>query len=180
MPADPTMRHYIDILRSQKRPIRFLASRLLMRSGMCRWMTYSRNGYRLRFHPTALSAALWINPGERLREEQFLAGCVTSGDMVVDVGANVGTISLVCAKAVGTRGRVVAIEPHPRIFHCLEENIALNDLGGTISVFNAAAGSQTGHAYLTDVSDDTQNMVTEQAGGATMRIQYQTARRAGA
>lgn len=165
-----TMMRYIKILRRQQRPVRFLISRVLMRSGLCNFLTYPRNGYRLRFHPTALSATLWINPQERILEERFLAACLRPGDTVIDVGANIGTISLACSCATGERGYVLAIEPHPRVFRCLEKNIALNDMGDTISAVNIAAGNHSGEAFITDTSDDTQNTVAEHAEMDTIRV----------
>src|SRR3954471_9108774 len=37
------------------------------------------------------------------------------GDAVIDIGANVGVISLPCAKAVGARGAVHSFEPQPEL-----------------------------------------------------------------
>ena len=47
------------------------------------------------------------------------------GGTVLDVGANIGFITVRAARAVGSQGRVIAIEPHPERFHYLERNIAL-------------------------------------------------------
>lgn len=45
------------------------------------------------------------------------------GEVVVDVGANIGLYSLYCAQRVGPNGTVVAIEPEPANFFNLLENI---------------------------------------------------------
>lgn len=47
---------------------------------------------------------------------------------VIDVGANIGAITLPLAKMVGRQGRVIAFEPMPQLFNMLCANIALNDL----------------------------------------------------
>ncbi len=164
------MRRYIDILRAQPRPFRFLISRLLMRSGLCRRIVYRRNGYRLRFHPTALSAVLWVHPEDRLREERFLQACLSPGDTVIDIGANIGTISLACARAVGATGRVLAIEPHPRIHAALSDNVALNGFSGLVETHQVALGNETGSISLTDTSDDTQTAVAGSDGGASIPV----------
>ncbi|UBF29373.1 FkbM family methyltransferase [Kovacikia minuta CCNUW1] len=49
-----------------------------------------------------------------------------SGDTVVEVGANIGAHTVVFAKAVGTSGKVVAIEPERLRFQTLCANLALN------------------------------------------------------
>jgi len=46
------------------------------------------------------------------------------GDCFVDVGANVGYYTLLASRLVGGEGRVVAIEPHPRLHATLTRNAA--------------------------------------------------------
>jgi len=46
--------------------------------------------------------------------------------VMVDVGANCGLYALVAARSVGPRGRVIALEPSPREFARLQENVVLN------------------------------------------------------
>jgi FkbM family methyltransferase len=50
------------------------------------------------------------------------------GMVVVDVGANIGEISMVCAKRVGPKGRVIAFEPIDEIADELQRNIERNNL----------------------------------------------------
>jgi len=47
---------------------------------------------------------------------------VRPGDTVLDVGANVGYMSLVAAARMGLGGRVFAFEPHPQLFDELSRN----------------------------------------------------------
>ena len=51
---------------------------------------------------------------------------VRSGDVVIDVGANIGYMSLIAAREAGPTGRVVAIEPARRAFSLLAENARRN------------------------------------------------------
>ncbi len=51
---------------------------------------------------------------------------VKPGDVVLDIGANVGAHTLPLARAVGETGRVVAFEPTAWAFAKLEANLALN------------------------------------------------------
>jgi len=51
---------------------------------------------------------------------------VKSGDTVLDIGANVGYISLVLAKCVGKNGKVFSFEPDSKNFASLKRNIELN------------------------------------------------------
>ncbi|HVE75737.1 MAG TPA: FkbM family methyltransferase [Actinomycetota bacterium] len=49
-----------------------------------------------------------------------------TGDTFVDVGANIGFLSVLGRTLVGAEGHVVCFEPDPRNFSRLEENMALN------------------------------------------------------
>jgi FkbM family methyltransferase len=53
---------------------------------------------------------------------------VPAGGVLVDVGANIGAISVPLAKHVGSAGRVLAIEASPDVFPYLVRNVALNGL----------------------------------------------------
>jgi FkbM family methyltransferase len=48
------------------------------------------------------------------------------GYVAIDVGANSGCHTLVMANAVGSKGKVVAFEPNPRMFDRLQANVQLN------------------------------------------------------
>jgi FkbM family methyltransferase len=78
------------------------------------------------------------------------------GSTVVEVGANIGDLTLPLAKMVGVSGRVFAIESHPEVFNVLCANLALNGIVNTkpINAFVAASSEvETGspvwgpHAY---------------------------------
>jgi FkbM family methyltransferase len=47
---------------------------------------------------------------------------VDPGDVVVDVGANVGYVTSLAAVRAGQSGRVLAVEPHPAVFELLKSN----------------------------------------------------------
>src|SRR5690606_5085565 len=50
------------------------------------------------------------------------------GDTFIDVGANIGLLSLLGAHAVGARGRVIAFEPAPDMHERLRWHIDTNRL----------------------------------------------------
>jgi FkbM family methyltransferase len=65
------------------------------------------------------------------------------GDVAVDVGAFIGTHSLVMARLVGARGRVVSLEAQGVVFRLLSGNLALNGLDWVCAI-HAAAGARNG------------------------------------
>lgn len=69
------------------------------------------------------------------------------GSVALDIGANVGMVTLPLARRVGSDGVVHAFEPNPPVYDRLLVNIALNNLPNVVTN-NIALGSFTGHAEL--------------------------------
>jgi FkbM family methyltransferase len=76
----------------------------------------------------------------------FLLHLLRQGDLMVDVGANVGTYTVLAAS---TGANVIAIEPLPSTRQHLERNIALNAFGAVVEVVPCAMGSKRGHVRIT-------------------------------
>jgi FkbM family methyltransferase len=78
-------------------------------------------------------------------EQEFrrLDQWVRQGDIVLDVGANVGNYTARLSELVGPSGRVYAFEPVPDTFALLSANMARYPLRN-ISLFNAAVSDQAG------------------------------------
>ena len=115
------------------------------------------------FFPTSLSAAYWHNPRIREKDEDRIAACLRRGDTFVDVGANLGALSLRAATVVGPEGRVHAIEPHPVTFDYLRRNVELNGLRN-ISMHNTALGAEQGIVHFTSKLHDDQNQASTGPG----------------
>lgn len=61
-------------------------------------------------------------------EWQFMRRFIAAGDHVIDAGANMGAFALPMARAVGPQGSVMAFEPQPEIFSCLQNTANLNKM----------------------------------------------------
>jgi FkbM family methyltransferase len=72
---------------------------------------------------------------------------VKPGDFCLDIGANVGAITLVMAFATGSEGKVIAVEPHPVMVDRLRANIELNRRDNVL-VIAAALSDTAGKAVL--------------------------------
>lgn len=56
----------------------------------------------------------------------YILSRLKSGDIFIDIGANVGYYSLLASRCVGPAGHVFAYEASPSVFRRLQENLALN------------------------------------------------------
>ena len=72
-----------------------------------------------------------------------LSRCVKPGMAVVDIGANIGYLTMLLASLVAPSGLVVAVEPNPENVKLLEASRCVNGFDQVL-VIQAAAGRQTG------------------------------------
>lgn len=74
-------------------------------------------------------------------EVAMMRAFLREGSTVIDVGANIGSLTIPLSRAVGETGRVYAIESHPAVFNVLCANLALNGLENVkpINAFIAAS-----------------------------------------
>lgn len=61
-------------------------------------------------------------------EVELIRAFVQPGHTVIDIGANIGALTLPISRTVGDAGRVYAIESHADTFNILCANLALNDI----------------------------------------------------
>lgn len=65
---------------------------------------------------------------------------VQSGDVVIDIGANVGHYTIKLSQLVGDKGRIIAFEPVPVTFELLVSNVAYTPYDN-VTLLNCAASS---------------------------------------
>jgi FkbM family methyltransferase len=76
-------------------------------------------------------------------EMQLLRQLCAPGDVVIEVGANIGAHTVELARHVGRNGHVLAFEPQRLVFQALCANIALNSLEN-VDCYWAALGTRNG------------------------------------
>jgi FkbM family methyltransferase len=103
----------------------------------------------------------------------FVLHALRADDLFVDVGANIGSYSVLAAGAVGAR--TIAFEPAPRAFECLLDNLRLNDLGSLVDARNEGVGAQHGHQRFTTHLDTVNHVVTDaEPAGASVDVPITT------
>lgn len=74
-------------------------------------------------------------------------GVLHKGQIIWDVGANIGNHTVFFALIAGAR-RVLSVEPLPHSFAVLDRNRTLNHLEGRVQPIQALAGAAAGHGGL--------------------------------
>ncbi|MBI3450698.1 MAG: FkbM family methyltransferase [Acidobacteria bacterium] len=96
---------------------------------------YEVDGVALRLSPLAvLDRKLITREGHDPLVVENILRSLGGGGHFIDVGANIGYMTLVAARALGGRGRVFAFEPSPREFKTLLENIEMNHVSNVTPI----------------------------------------------
>jgi len=103
-------------------------------------------GHRMRLD-TNDRAELSINGIYEPLTTELVRREIEAGNVVLDIGANVGYYTLIFAKCVGPHGHVVAFEPEPGNFALLQENVAANGYRN-VALFRLAVSDRAGRARL--------------------------------
>ncbi len=71
------------------------------------------------------------------------------GDCFVDIGANIGLMTIFASHCVGKTGKVLAFEAHPETYGLLKYNLEINKIENT-ETFAFALGDENGTAFIYD------------------------------
>lgn len=97
----------------------------------------------------------------------FLLHLLRPGDLFVDVGANIGSYTILASAVCGARS--IAIEPDPGTVQSLKRNIDANRIGDRVTMIEAAVGAAAGTERFT-IGQDTTNRVTVDTGFETREV----------
>lgn len=163
------LREYIKTAKNEDQLLKFFLSKILIRTKLSTFFKIKRQGYYLRFYPSAYSRVLWINNDYENPVLDFVHDYLREGDTVVDVGANIGLVTLESSLIVGQKGKIYSIEPHPKTYDFLKGNIGLNHLTN-IETFNVALGNSSGNTLFSNERSDDQNSIINEGNGISVPI----------
>ncbi len=97
------------------------------------------------FHSMWLMYNSWVD----WEEFNLIKNYVKAGDVVLDIGANMGYYSLWMSRFTGVNGKVYAFEPDETNYARLENNIDINQLSDYILSEKIAVGAENGVVSFT-------------------------------
>ncbi|PIY97313.1 MAG: hypothetical protein COY66_00245 [Candidatus Kerfeldbacteria bacterium CG_4_10_14_0_8_um_filter_42_10] len=115
-------------------------------------LSTSRKGADLKEHSIFKQLAL---DGERESEAtKILEKIIKPGQVIFELGANIGYYVLIETNLIGPQGKIYAIEPEPANFALLKRNVEINKLNN-VQLFNIAISDQAGNFpfYVTENSN---------------------------
>jgi FkbM family methyltransferase len=99
------------------------------------------------------------------QETAILRSVLRPGMIFLDVGANWGYFTLIAAHSVGAAGRVLSLEPDPRLFKRLTECLVSNSLT-QVTALPVAAGAEAATLSLSGYDEKSDNFGLSRIAGA--------------
>jgi FkbM family methyltransferase len=102
---------------------------------------------------------------------------VRAGDAVLDIGANIGVVSVYLAGLVGAEGRVFSVEPLAQNFELLQRNVAANGVSNVVSATQCALGTEEREIELRFDPETTNwgnTSLHNQTGASVQRVPMRT------
>lgn len=97
----------------------------------------------------------------------FVLHLLRDGDLFLDLGANIGSYTVLASKVCGASS--IAIEPDPDTVICLQRNVEVNRIGDRVEIVEAALGALPGKASFS-VGLDTTNKILTDASEASREV----------
>jgi FkbM family methyltransferase len=104
------------------------------------------------------------------RKYDYFGYKVNPGEVVVDIGANIGTFSLYAAKVCGA-SRVISFEPFPDNYKILSNNVDQNLLRNVTCINEAVAGDRGNRSLGLDSVDPGSHSLVTGSFGRTVEVE---------
>ena len=105
---------------------------------------------------------------------EFVRACLQSwGGAFVDVGANIGSYTLIASEI--SCARVLSFEAHPQTFALLAENVRRND-ASNVTCLNVAASDREGRLEISDGLESSLNHIVSEGAPAENALQVYSKR----
>jgi FkbM family methyltransferase len=134
-----------------------------------------RGGYSLFTHSRDFLSLWYRTYGDyEPRSLQWLCAQVGPGTALLDIGANMGALSLALATRL-PEARVICFEPHPGTYALLSRSIAHNGLGDRVTAFENALGDEcASREFIQNPEDSGDSVIAEgnlhPPGGTRTRV----------
>lgn len=131
-------------------------SKLISKSFIKPVRFYARKGL------TGITGNIYVGLHE-FNDMAFLLHFLRTDDYFFDIGANVGSYSLLASGVCNAKS--ITIEPVVSTFELLTQNIALNQLEHKVRLINSGAGAEMGMISFSCAEDTTNHVINENEAG---------------
>ena len=130
-----------------------------------------RHGFKMKLDRSdwAQCSTYFLGRYYELGVQRTLDKLLRKGDIFVDIGANIGMISLHARYLVGATGSVICFEPNPECANVLDEHMAMNGILN-VNVRRCALAETSGILTLSLTSEHTGTATLAKVSGAVRSL----------
>lgn len=133
-----------------------LSSRIYKGYFIYDWIQNSK--FMVKSGDTGLTGNIYCGLQEFL-DMSYLLHVLRENDLFVDVGANLGSYTILASGVAGAN--CICFEPIPSTFARLEKNIAINSIEGKVTPLQKAAGEKSAQLAMTSSLDTTNHVMSK-------------------
>ena len=138
-----------------------------------RWINIHGASLLTNIHDNGIGTLLFLQGGYASARVSEIRAAVNEGDVVVDIGANIGYFTVLLANLVGAKGKVYAIEPDPRNFALLQRTIERNNYSQVIAE-QKAVSNKAGECSFYQTPSWTGNTLTAVEHTSVVKVEAVT------
>lgn len=97
----------------------------------------------------------------------FLLHFLRKEDLFIDIGANIGSYTVLSSAHVGSE--TICFEPHPLTYQRLMDNIRINNITEKVTPYNEGLGNSNANLFFTDKLD-TANHISKKENNDTIKV----------
>jgi len=153
------IKFYLSYINNHDKPLKLILGYILLATGLHNLIMISKNNYKIKFSKNVLALNNFLDSSSRSDEELIIQSLMVKKGIFIDVGSNIGTISL----AVSTTfkdAQIFSFEANPTTYKNFLANLKLNK-SKNISPFSIALGEENRFIQFEDRGTDDQNGVLE-------------------
>lgn len=162
---------HVKLILNHQNSFKLALGYFLLFSGISRFLKIKKGNYKINFSRNVLALTCFVDPSSRQEEELIIKNLLKSGDIYVDVGANIGTLCLASFKNINDLS-IYAFEANPTTFKALERNFKLNHLKNA-HIYQTALGEKDQEITFSNIGTDDQNKVVKNGINNTKTIRVQ-------
>lgn len=99
----------------------------------------------------------WYCGLDEMEDMGLVLHTLRPGELFLDVGANIGSYSILAA--IGSGAKVIAVEPISETYACLSDNIRINDLSTLVTAHRIGLSDKTGSLFFTTDLDSVNHVL---------------------
>lgn len=134
-----------------------------------RWVNVHGTSLLTNVHDRGIGTHLFLQSVYAPARVSEIQNAVKEGDVVIDIGANIGYFTVLLANLVGPKGKVYAFEPDPRNVELLQRTIEKNGWTNVI-VEQKAVSNKAGELLLYQTQSWSANTLVPHENISTVKV----------